>query len=48
VARIPLAAFGVPNALIAGAATPFSSVSVVSNAWPLRRWSPESTTVELS
>jgi Cu+-exporting ATPase len=40
---IPLAAFGVLNPVIAGAAMAFSSVSVVSNALLLRRWKPEST-----
>lgn len=39
---IPLAAVGLLNPMIAGAAMALSSVSVVSNAFLLRRWRPRS------
>jgi len=38
---IPLAAFGMLNPVLAGAAMAFSSVSVVSNALLLKLWKPE-------
>ena len=41
VAGIPLAAWGLLNPMVAGAAMAMSSVSVMSNALLLRRWTPQ-------
>jgi Cu+-exporting ATPase len=45
VVGIPLAAAGLLNPVVAGAAMALSSVSVVGNALLLRRWRPAATTV---
>jgi Cu+-exporting ATPase len=42
IAGVPLAAFGMLNPMLAGAMMAFSSVSVVSNALLLKRWTPRS------
>ena len=43
VVGVPLAAFGLLNPMLAGAAMAMSSVSVVSNALLLKRWRPKGT-----
>jgi Cu+-exporting ATPase len=43
VLALPLAAAGLLNPVIAGAAMALSSVSVVSNALLLKRWRPKKT-----
>ena len=39
-AGIPLAAFGLLNPVLAGAAMAMSSVSILANALMLKRWKP--------
>jgi len=46
VLALPLAAAGLLNPVIAGAAMALSSVSVVSNALLLKRWRPKKEIVE--